>query len=471
MDDSAVIRSEAEHLRSSGVLGEARLRRLFDYLVECTLAGQAPKEMAIAVDVFGKTAEFDVSQDALVRVYVHKLRRSLSDYYGASANDQRPSLQIPKGEYRLRVISAAVVAAAAPAATLAAAAGATTIRPTAVNPTAVATVAEAEPGSAAGIAPRRVDRARRVAYGVAALAVLALVVAAALAWHAPRTEVEQVRSSPIWSSLLKDDRPIMIVVGDYYLIGETDSMGVKRLIREYAVNSKSDLDHFVAEHPEVADRYMDVGLRYLPVSSAFALRDVMAVLAPQNRRITISKMSDVEPSSLKADDIIYIGYLSGMGMLQDLVFTPESRFAVGDSYDEVIDKKTRHSYISEVGSQVMDPPQPTGKEQPYHDYGMFAKFRGPGGNMILVISGTRDEGVSQTAETFTNIQRLQEFGHQADISHPIEALLEVSAFDGVNLSGKLVMQSGRESAATGSSSAEARVATPVTPATAAVVPR
>jgi hypothetical protein len=184
----------------------------------------------------------------------------------------------------------------------------------------------------------------------------------------------------------------------------------------------------------------------LPVSSAFALRDVMAILAPQNRRITVSKMSDVEPSSLKADDIIYIGYLSGMGMLQDLVFTPESRFALGDSYDEVIDKTTKHAYASEVGSQVMDPPQPTGKEQPYHDYGMFAKFRGPGGNMIVVISGTRDEGVSQTAETFTSRQRLQEFEHEADVTHPLEALLEVSAFDGVNLSGKLVLESNRAAA-------------------------
>ena len=53
----------------------------------------------------------------------------------------------------------------------------------------------------------------------------------------------------------------MIVVGDYYLIGETDdSMGVNRLIREYSVNSKNDLDHYVQEHPEIADRYMDVGL-------------------------------------------------------------------------------------------------------------------------------------------------------------------------------------------------------------------
>jgi hypothetical protein len=38
-----------------------------------------------------------------------------------------------------------------------------------------------------------------------------------------------------------------------------------------------------------------------------------------------------------------------------------------------------------------------GKEKTYCDYGVFEKIRGPGGNTIVVISGTRDAGVTQTA--------------------------------------------------------------------------
>jgi hypothetical protein len=271
----------------------------------------------------------------------------------------------------------------------------------------------------------------------------------AFAWYRPPpSELEGVRANPIWSEILQDERPILIVVGDYYLIGESDdSMNVDRLVREYSVNSKSDLDRFIVEHPTMAARYMDVGIRYLPISAAFALRDVMVVLAPQNKRISIAKMSDVEPSSLKSADIVYIGYLSGMGMLQDMVFTG-SRFAIGDTYDEVIDSKTQHAYVSQVGSQVMGPPQPTGKEQSYHDYGLFEKVRGPSGNTILVIAGTRDEGVSQTAEAFTSQQKLNELAQQTDVTSPFEALLDVSAFNGTNLSGKVVLQSNRAAAAT-----------------------
>ncbi len=286
---------------------------------------------------------------------------------------------------------------------------------------------------------------RMAALGAAAVLSTAVLIGFGIVWlRTPHSDLDQVRANPIWSGILKDDRPIIIVVGDYYLIGDTDSsMDVKRLIREYSVNSKSDLDDYILQHSEVADRFMDVGLRYLPIASAFALRNVMAVLAPENRRISVSKMSDVQPGSLKSADIVYIGFISGLGKMQELVFTGP-RFAVGDSYDEVVDKKTHHSYISQTWDQIVVPVQPSGTEKSYHDYGIFAKFRGPGGNIIVVISGTQDAGVQQTAEAFTSAEKLEEFGQQADTTLPFEALLEVSAFDGVNLSGKLVLESKRD---------------------------
>jgi hypothetical protein len=403
--DVMALEQEVARIQASGVLGEARLRNLFDYLATKTLAGESPKEITIAMEVFGKTPDFDVSQDALVRVYIHKLRKALEGVY--AAGEGGAVLHIPRGEYRLRVKSSAL------------------------------------------IAPRRKslikDRPRQLFSAAAIGMAILLGIGIARVWPS-QTELQQVRANPIWSGILNDDRPIMIVLGDYYLIGETDdSMEVKRLVREYSVNSKADLDRYVSEHPEYAPRYMDVGLRYLPISAALALRNVMVVLAPQNRRITVSKMSDLEPGSLKTADIVYIGYLSGMGMFQDLVFSG-SRFAVGESYDEVIDKKTHHTYVSQVGSQAVEPAPPTGKEQTYHDYGIFEKLQGPGGNTIIVVAGTRDEGVSQTAEAFTSLQKLNELGRQNDLNLPLEALMEVSAFNGTNLAGNLLVQSNRNKA-------------------------
>lgn len=405
MNGEPDIGPEAERIKSSGMLGETRLRRLFDYLVTSSLAGRSPKEIAIAIDVFGKGPDFDVAQEAIVRVYVHKLRKALDKFYASHGGVGAGALHIPRGEYRLKF----------------------------------------SPSAPAGMPPQsRAINMRAAALGAAAVLTVAVVIGfGLLRSRAPDSELDQVRTNPIWSAILKDDRPIMIIVGDYYLIGDTaNSMDVKRLIREYSVNSKSDLDNYVLQHPEVADRYMDVGLHYLPIAAAFALRDVMAVLAPANRRITMIKMSDVEPGNLKTADIVYIGYLSGLGMMQDLVLTG-SRFAVGDSYDEIVDKTTHHSYISQTWDHIMDPPQPSGTEKTYHDYGVFENFRGPGGNTVIVISGTQDAGVQQTAEAFTNAEKLEEFGRQANTIQPFEALLEVSTFDGVNLSGRLLSASKR----------------------------
>jgi hypothetical protein len=278
------------------------------------------------------------------------------------------------------------------------------------------------------------------------LATVALTLLAV--WGVPRiatpvSELDSVRANALWSAILKDDRPIVVVVGDYYLIGETDaSMEVKRLIREYSVNSKSDLENYLRQHPDAADRYMDSGMRYLPTSVAFALRDIMPVLGTGKRRIGLSVMSDVTPATLKSANIVYVGYLSGLGIMQQLVFSG-SRFTVGESYDELLDTKTKHSYISQAASQNWGAPQSSGKESAYRDYGFLSSFHGPGGNTIVVISGTRDEGVRQTAEAATNAGKLKELGRQADTTLPFEALLEVSALDGVNLSGKVLLESNR----------------------------
>ena len=90
----------AEQFRASGLLGKpGMLSRLFDFLLARSLEGDAPKETEIALQVFGKRPGFDVSQDAVVRVYVHKLRRRLEEFNARRSGSAK--IVIPKGEYRL----------------------------------------------------------------------------------------------------------------------------------------------------------------------------------------------------------------------------------------------------------------------------------------------------------------------------------------------------------------------------------
>lgn len=117
--------------------------------------------------------------------------------------------------------------------------------------------------------------------------------------------------------------------------------------------------------------------------------------------------------------------------MQDVALTG-SRFAIGDSYDEVVDNKTHRSYISQTWDQFVNPPGHLVRRI-YHDYGRFESFR------------TRDAGVRQTGEAFTNSDKLKEFARQAASGRALEVLLEVSTFDGMNLNGKVLTASERNS--------------------------
>ena len=411
MTDSEALRAHAERIKASGVLGRSPLmQRLFDFLLECSIAGKAPKEIEVAVDAFGKGAEFDVSQDAMVRVYIHKLRRKLEEFYAGPGAGEAVRLSISKGEYRFVVEAAA-------------------------------TPAPADDTPELAIPPPQTARRRWLLPVLAASAVLNIVVLALIYLRpaAPPEDLREVRDNPVWSPLLNDERLIFVVVGDYYIFGETDeSMEVKRLVREFNINSPQDLENHTKLNPELADRYMDMELAYLPTASAYALRDVMPVLEPANKRVRVVTMSQLNPAVIKSSDIVYVGYLSGLGMLGDYVFSA-SRLSVGDSFDEIVDRGTKQRYISQAqGASIRG-------ERKFHDYGYFATFAGPSGNRIVVIAGTRDVAAMHMAETLTSPHALQALTAQAGKSPGFEALYEVYGMDKLNLDGKLLLTSPLDS--------------------------
>jgi hypothetical protein len=419
MSDADLLRAHADRIRASGVLGRSPLmQRLFDFLLECSLADRAPKEIEVAMDAFGKGTDFDVSQDAMVRVYVHKLRRKLEDFYAGAGADTPAHLSIPKGEYRFVIDRP---------------------RSTGTDSLPVQSAPHAaSPAPGAGNA--RTSRRTWILIALAASLLInaGLLLTAYMRPAEPRDDFAQIRNSAIWSPILHDDRPIFVVVGDYYIFGETDdTMEVRRLVREFAINSSQDLEQYLEIHPEQADRYLDLELAYLPTAAAYALRDLMPVLASANRRVRIVTMSQLNPAVIKSAHLIYLGYLSGLGRLGELVFD-NSRLQFGESYDEIVDRKTNTRYVSQAGA-------PYHGETQIRDYGYFATFAGPDGNRIVVIAGTRDVAAMHMAETVTSPRTLAALAAEAKAHPSFEALYEVYGMDRLNLDGKLLLTSPLDS--------------------------
>ena len=83
------------------------------YAVEETLAGRADqlKGFTIAVDVFGRSLQFDASTDPLVRVEARRLRRRLADYYADEGQGDSIRIDLPVGGYVPRFYRAEPVVA------------------------------------------------------------------------------------------------------------------------------------------------------------------------------------------------------------------------------------------------------------------------------------------------------------------------------------------------------------------------
>jgi hypothetical protein len=405
MSDPESLQALADRFRATGALGRSQLiQKLFDFLIDCSATGRAPKETEVAIEVFGKDVGFDVAQDAMVRVYVHKLRRKLEEYYSAAGHNDPFHLTMPKGAYRFVITDREGVADV---------------------PDSVGVDSITAPPLA---------RSRRWFWPTLAASVLInLVLLSALYWSSHhRAAVDPVPSNAVWSRMLKSDRPLLVVLGDYYIFAETDkNMEVQRLVREFSINSAGDLDQYLKLHPELGDRYQDMQLNYLPTSAAFALEDLMPLLAGAAARTRVVLASDITPAMLKSSDVIYIGYLSGMGMLGDLAFSG-SRFDVGESFDVLIDRASGKRYISQAA-------MPVPGEQTYHDFGYFATFAGPSGNQIMIIAGTRDVAVMQTAESVTRADSLQQLSARSGNLRSFDALYDVFAMNGTDLNGTLLL--------------------------------
>ncbi|HEY2357131.1 MAG TPA: hypothetical protein VGH86_06755 [Phenylobacterium sp.] len=389
----------AERLRERQALGRSDgLIRLFDYLVESARAGARPKEFEVAAAVFGRDASFDGSQDASVRVAVHRLRRKLDDFYAGPGRDEAMRLAIPKGEYRM--------------------------------------VAEPRPVEALASAPR--PRWRRYAVaGVALLLALNVAVWAAF-WmtHGTERTLARVQASAPWAPLLKADAPTLLVLGDYYIFGEiNETAGINRLVREYGINSREDLDAWLMDNPKAMGSYRDLDLYYLPVGAAFALRSIVPIVtrgAAHGDELHVVMASDLTPEMLKRNNIVYLGYLSGLGVLRAPVFAG-SRFQVGETYDELVDAKTRKSYVSQEGG-------PSQGDATRRDYGYVTAFKGPSGNRIVVIAGDRDTGLQQAAEALANPEALEALAKNGD---SFEALYEAQGIGRSSLGGRLVVAAPR----------------------------
>jgi hypothetical protein len=376
---------EVARVRESALVGHSgRLRDLFDFLAERGPDGEPATQFDIAETVFGQhQAEAD---DATARVYIHRLRKRLEQFYAARGDDEG-RLVIPAGAYALRF----------------------------------------ERGEATASPPPR--RARR--WLVPLMAALALVAA-----FVGGRELSGGASAPevnaIWRPFVESDRPIMVVVGDYYIFGEIDPAHPEqgRLIRDFEINSPTDLARAQEAEPARYGKSEDMGLNYLPVSSANALRALAPVLAQARKPVSVIAASQLSSDAFRTHNVIYVGLFSGMGLLQDVNFA-DSHYAIGETFDELVDMESGRRYTSGEALSLAT-------RRYYQDYGYVARFRQPGGALVAVLAGERDTGLRGVAPLAVAGKLPDKLASLAADGKAFEAVYQVTGQQGADLGEKLV---------------------------------
>lgn len=387
----------------SGILGRSKhYPALLQYLVQSSLSGKSPKEIELAIDVLKRDNDFDVSNDSSVRVYIYQLRKKLDSYYERFENEASYRIVIPKGQYTIALQQKELTSVDRP--------------------------------------PHKKQK-RGLGLSNGLLLAVVILLATNLVYmtinnQGKGTMISQIAAEhPVWDSVLRDDLPILLVMGDYYIFGELNANGnIARMVREFNVNSSLDLERMQFTDFERAENYLDLNLSYMPEGSAFALARIVPILEESNKTINMTMMSDLTTADIRENHIVYIGYISGLEKLNDIAFA-SSGLRLGRSYDELLNNQTQEYYTSDAGLPE--------EGQPFKDYGMFSTFPVSTETQVLLISGMRDAGLMHTAQALSDPEALNDLVVAIDNDTDeavasFEALYEVFGIDRMNFNAKLI---------------------------------
>jgi len=405
-----------ERIIESGALGRSpTYLSLLDYLLQAARQGQQPKEVTIAIEVMGRDASFDVSRDSIVRVYIHQLRKRLHKYYDRHEKDADFRLVIPKGQYTI-----------------------------AAQPHTDALSIEPEGGphlppiDRPPSPPTRLAGWPNLTVPLIILLMLNLIFLGYIVLRNPPLDGEQTTlhaSHALWQNILNDDLPVLIVMGDYYIFGELDGQGrINRMVRDFNINSRDDLGNLFMRDNEARKRFLDLDMTYMPEGSAYALARVAPVLERGGKRVQITMMSRLSTADLRSNHIIYIGYISALDKLSNLYFSA-SGLQIGRSFDELYNRHSGEFYISDAGLP--------GQGQAFRDIALTATFPAANGNQFLLISGTRDAGLTQSAQVLTDTALLRGLedaltgGSGQQRADSFEAVFEVYGLDRMHFDATL----------------------------------
>lgn len=268
MSDHQKISQTIEKLLKSKTFSKPGIyKEILNYLVNCSLKGETPKERQIAFDVFGKKA--DQGKELNVRVYILNLRNKLKEYYQNEGKDDIVILQIPKGKYHVEFKF---------------------------------------------LSYKSFKRSLKKFSLILFVSGILLITFSVIILF--NTNKFRQPKQAIWKGFLKPKYPILIVLGDHYFFTDSVATGRPGSSRDTRINSDEDLDAYLKIHPGQIDKIQKSNRTYINRQAPLGLFNIMKMFGGSMANVEMKYSSQLSWEDTRNKHLIFIGSVKTIQFLK-----------------------------------------------------------------------------------------------------------------------------------------------------------
>jgi hypothetical protein len=310
MSSKEDIRTLANKILESDSFRDSQVYKdLLSFLIDSKLTETVPKEITIAIRIFGKDSNFNSNKDSTVRYHIHILRKKLENYNKNEGKADKHRIIIPKGHYEIQYVSTRIPV--------------------------LDKVKKLYPFF---------GRKEILIIVLLLLLNMALVYRLFFARHTGNVIQKNGTASagdPIWDSFFDNDFPVTIILGDDYLLDEfCPDYNRYRQVRDWEIDSEGDLSNFLLQYPQA--RLWKSEITLVPFGGTENLMHILPVVYTYRSEALLKMSSFVSLEEIRYHNIIFMGEFKNLRVLEQIIrktpirfqYNPDERiFIMGDRGD------------------------------------------------------------------------------------------------------------------------------------------
>lgn len=415
------IKETLERILNSRHFSQAPKKRRFVQLVcDYYLAGRAGElnEYLIGREVYERDDRYSPTEDPVVRVAAHDVRKRLEQYYQHEGQNDEVRLEIPIGHY------APIFKHSSP-------------KPSEAEAAPTETLTTNESDLHASRAP---GKRRRLLWTGIGLAVVALLTTVWLGQFKLRqtastsASAEQAIYTPVWGSFFNSDDPTILVLSNpvvYVLVNRTDpqvfqqeSIVLQPDQAQELVEALRRVKQSVPEHPNPPRLHLS-SLDYTGVGEAIGVHRLTDLFRSQGVGLTLKQSRNLSAEDLKDRNLIMLGgvmsniWSGKLPVKEDFFFT--SSVTLGNRNPQPGEQAEYRTKFDEQTGQILE------------DYALITiKPAAQSKNTIMTFEGIRSVGTGAAAEFVTSKsylaelnRRLQQVAGKNGVPRYFQALLKI----------------------------------------------